>query len=76
MKGRGLGLLGNGREDCDELIALMIEILQFPRADDIRFNEQLEPVGGFIKLLDANSDDGDELCFGPGALGFAEIGSN
>ncbi len=71
-----LGVLGDGREDGEELLGFIMEGFEFGGGNDAAAGEEFEPVGSLVEFFEAVADFGDELGFGACAVGFTEVGAD
>ncbi len=76
LGGAGAGVFGDGGEDGDELIGLVLQGDQGGRGREFADDEEFHPVGGFVEFLDAVVDFGGESGGGAAAVGFAVVGTD
>ena len=58
----------DGDQDGDQLVGFVEQRLELVGRHDLCFDQQLQPVGGFVQFLQATLDLADEIGIGFGTL--------
>ena len=76
VRGLLLGSFNDRNKYRGELVALGAQRLKLVGRDDLRVDEQFEPIGSFFDFAQAIAALGDKLGFAPSAVCFAIARAN